>query len=139
MRATFLLLASYSQLIRSRATTALPLAAEVALSTGTVINGVVDRNYSSVRQFLGIPYAEPPLGKLRFEPPRPNQLPATLNATTIGKSCTQFTNKLSPNEDPEYSIADRGHTGEDCLTLSVWAPQGATSLPVLVYFYGGGW
>jgi cholinesterase len=139
MQPFLLLLAWHSQLVSSRATRAIPLTAEVSISTGTVVTGLVDSTFSSVRQFLGIPYAEPPLGELRFEPPRANKLPVAVNATTIGKSCTQFTNKLSPNEDPEYSIADGGHTGEDCLTLSVWAPQDATNLPVLVYFYGGGW
>ena len=39
----------------------------------------------------------------------------------------------------EYNIRDTNATGEDCLTLSVWAPGRARKLPVIVFFYGGGW
>lgn len=140
MQLSFLLLAWCTQLISSRPT--VESQAGATLSSGSVITGVVDANYSSVRQFLGIPYAEPPLGDLRWEPPRANQLPATLNATTLGRSCTQFVTKI-PNAHntvvPEHTIADANSTGEDCLTLSVWTPENATNLPVLIFFYGGGW
>jgi carboxylesterase type B len=39
----------------------------------------------------------------------------------------------------ELNIADVNSSGEDCLTLSVWTPQHAQRLPVIVFFYGGGW
>ncbi|KAF2690730.1 carboxylesterase [Lentithecium fluviatile CBS 122367] len=140
MRPSFLLYALCIQLTSSRAIVASQ--AVVTLSSGTVVNGFVDRNYSSVRQFLGLPYAEPPLGDLRWEPPRANKLPATIKATTLGRSCTQFSGKIPTAHNtvvPEHTIADANNTGEDCLTLSVWAPQNAKNLPTIVYFYGGGW
>ncbi|KAF2111296.1 carboxylesteras-like protein [Lophiotrema nucula] len=115
---------------------------EVTLCEGPVVKGVVDRNYTAVRQFLGIPYAQPPIGELRWEAPRANQLPPSVNATAYGTSCTQ-PNVILPNVFntflPEYNIADTNTTGEDCLTLSVWTPERARKLPVLVHFYGGGW
>lgn len=115
---------------------------QVWLPGRTLINGLVEEKYTSVRQFLGIPYALPPLGDLRFEAPRANRLPRSVQARTLGRSCTQFSTTV-PNiynlDVPEYNIADINSTGEDCLTLSVWTPKEARRLPVLVFFYGGGW
>ncbi|KAL9077265.1 MAG: hypothetical protein Q9157_003456 [Trypethelium eluteriae] len=115
---------------------------EVKLHGGSVISGVVDHNYSFVRQFLGIPYAQPPVGELRWEAPRPDHLPQSVNATSYGTSCTQFMGTIPNlfNKDVlEYNIGNLNIAGEDCLTLSIWTPQRATNLPVIVFFYGGGW
>jgi para-nitrobenzyl esterase len=94
----------------------------------------------SVAVFKGIPYAAPPVGKLRWSPPisplqakPPTCWSGTLDASDWGNSCVQF-------GGPEASTGE-----EDCLMLNVWAPQGVGSnsslpkgpLPVLVFFYGG--
>ncbi|KAI9710743.1 MAG: hypothetical protein M1820_002576 [Bogoriella megaspora] len=121
---------------------ALPNQPEVTLSRGSVLSGTVDQNASSVRQFLGIPYAQPPVEELRWEAPRANRLPSSVNATAFGRSCTQFvttTANVFTRDVLEFNIRDANTTGEDCLTLSVWTPQHAESLPVVVFFYGGGW
>jgi carboxylesterase type B len=115
---------------------------KVKLLGGSVMSGIVDRNYPSVRQFLGIPYAQPPLGELRWEAPRANRLPRSVNATYYGRSCTQFMDtsaNVFTRDIFELNIADVNSSGEDCLTLSVWTPQHAQRLPVIVFFYGGGW
>ncbi|KAL9094135.1 MAG: hypothetical protein Q9165_003550 [Trypethelium subeluteriae] len=120
----------------------LPRQPEVKLHGGSVVSGVIDHNYSIVRQFLGIPYAQPPLADLRWEAPRPNHLPKSVNATAYGTSCTQFISTIPNlfNKDVlEFNIENLNTTGEDCLTLSVWTPQDAINLPVIVFFYGGGW
>lgn len=107
-----------------------------------MVSGVVDQDYPAVRQFLGIPFAQPPVGELRWEAPRANDLPELVNATTYGRSCTQSLGTI-PNmfntDVLEYNVADVNTSGEDCLTLSLWAPQDADNLPVIVFFYGGGW
>jgi carboxylesterase type B len=114
----------------------------VTLPGKSKVSGVTDQNYSSVRQFLGIPYAQPPVGELRWEAPQANQLPQSINATSLGRSCTQFdvtTPNLFSKDVLEFNVGNINGTGEDCLTLSVWTPENAEDLPVIVFFYGGGW
>lgn len=84
---------------------------------------------SGTHEWLGIPYAAPPVGPLRWKPPRP---PApwttTLRATAYGNECTQ-----SAGRSAEL------FGSEDCLFLNVWRPaDDATNLPVLVHIHGGG-
>ena len=119
-----------------------PFQPKVLLHGGSVVSGIIDHDYPAVSQFLGIPYAQPPIGELRWEVPPANHLPRFVNATALGKSCTQFysTPPNIFNEDlPEYDIADVNSTREDCLTLSIWTPRRAHNLPVIIFFYGGGW
>jgi cholinesterase len=116
---------------------------QVTLPGGAVVSGVVDARFTSVRQFLGIPYAEQPVGSLRWEPPKPNKLPSAVNANLLPKSCMQFLGAapgVYRTEVLQFGIGggDTSNIGEDCLTLSVWAPDGASNLPVLISFYGGG-
>jgi para-nitrobenzyl esterase len=88
-----------------------------------------------INSFQAIPYAASPVGPLRFRAPRP-PLPwaGVRDATKPGPSPMQ--SLQSP-----YSGALPGNlaqsVSEDCLTLDVWAPAGAASLPVLVWMPGG--
>lgn len=80
-------------------------------------------------RWLGIPFAQPPIGKLRFKAPIPIQNPAkgVQNATKFGDACPQLP-----------SATTFGTQSEDCLSLNVWRPSGTTAsdeLPVLVWFY----
>ncbi|KAF8836216.1 alpha/beta-hydrolase [Paxillus ammoniavirescens] len=106
----------------------------------------------SVNEFLGIPFAQPPTGKLRFE--LPQVLPpynASFSATAYGPACPQQAIGLPvvsglPTETLDYltPINDSmviAPSAEDCLTLNVVAPSDATpdsKLPVIVWIYGGG-
>jgi len=97
----------------------------VQTSTGPVCGIVVN----GVNEWLGIPYAAPPVGNLRWaSPQRPAAWSTTLAATAFGSSCTQpAVGKSGPN------------TGsEDCLFINVWAPPGAHGLPVMAHIHGGG-
>jgi para-nitrobenzyl esterase len=85
----------------------------------------------SVDEFLGIPYAAPPVGDLRWQPPRaPAHWLQTLQATTFGNTCPQ----------QQRGVFAAPSTTEDCLYLNVFAPHAAADAkrPVMVWFYGGG-
>ncbi len=84
-------------------------------------------------EFLGIPYAQPPVGDLRWREPRPAKTWADVrDATTFGAPCAQAVLGDWNRRDAETSK-------EDCLFLNVmtpvWPPKG--SLPVMVWFHGG--
>src|ERR1700733_9002653 len=80
-----------------------------------------------VAEFRGIPYAAPPVGKLRWKPPAaPAQWSGTRDASGYGPACEQMV-----SADP---------ISEDCLTLNIFAPAKATAasnLPVMVWIHGG--
>ncbi|KAK8076502.1 carboxylesterase [Apiospora phragmitis] len=112
-----------------------------------VVHGLVDSTTPGVRQFLGIPYAQPPLGDLRFAPPQPLAKPfGEFNATKPPVSCMQYAtkipniyNQLVPQYLPYGLVGSPGPISEDCLTISVWAPRGTQkkNLPVLLFIFGG--
>jgi len=87
-----------------------------------------------VYQFLGIPYAAPPVGALRWMPPQPvRHWHAPLNATKFGNTCAQVT---------ELGVfAGPPNINEDCLYLNVFTTRlggGGTGNAVLVWIHGGG-
>ncbi len=88
-----------------------------------------------VMAFKGIPYAAPPIGKLRWAPPAPAE-PWTgiRSAHDFGYHCVQ---SVVYND---MAFHDPGPS-EDCLTLNVWTPVDAKpgKLPVMVWIYGGGY
>ena len=90
---------------------------------------------SQVRIFKGIPYAAPPVGNLRWQPPQPAaKWHDTLAAKDFGHHCYQ----TNPFADMTYNDAG---PSEDCLTLNIWSPANAKpgSLPVMVWIHGGGY
>ncbi len=83
--------------------------------------------------FKGIPYAAPPVGALRWKPP--SAMPpwsGVKPAKEFGLACTQ-----PPARDGSVYFNDLAPTGEDCLTLNIWAPAAAAHLPVFVWIHGG--
>lgn len=104
-------------------------------------------NATQVSEYLGIPFAVPPLGHLRFAPPVAyNGTGKEHFATKFGHNCPSPSQPV-PTSLPQnvYGIlAQAAQVGddqqEDCLTVNVWSkPQtGQAKKPVLVYIYGGG-
>jgi para-nitrobenzyl esterase len=102
---------------------------------------VVGEGLAGVDAYRGLPYAEPPLGALRFRAPRPLRTPwGELDATRFGPSPVQ------PQGGPLGGLVpgmEVDAVSEDCLTLNVWVPHATASgaaiagLPVLVWFPGG--
>ncbi|KAJ6473312.1 Alpha/Beta hydrolase protein [Mycena vulgaris] len=111
---------------------------------------IVDTGYAKYRgnlsfpnavAYLGIPYAEPPLGNLRFRAPLP--LNTSRIAAAAGGKVVDATQYPDFCVQGSIGAGDAGGAGsEDCLKINIYAPAGATTgsqLPVLVYIHGGGY
>ena len=112
-------------------------APRVTLATGTLEGRWAQVDGVRLREFRDIPYAAPPVGALRWRPPQPPPAWAGVRAAQrFGPRCMQL---------PLFSdmVFRSDGMSEDCLHLNVWTPPAASSqeakLPVLVYFYGGGY
>ena len=83
---------------------------------------------ATMNTFLGIPYAAPPVGPLRWRAPQPNAPWLKLRATKFANHCPQLAGSFG-----------LGSSTEDCLYLNVYAPNvvGADKLPVMLYIHGG--
>src|SRR5271168_2751292 len=88
-----------------------------------------------VQIFRGVPFAESPVGPLRFRPPLPvKPWPGELDATRFTASPMQW-HEATP---PELNEPTLRHS-EDCLYLNIWTPGGKGPLPVFVWIHGGGY
>ena len=89
-----------------------------------------------VAAFLGLPYAAPPVGDLRWRPPQPPvHWGGIRDATRFGARCYQ-------NHQFRDMVFQDSGPSEDCLFLNVYAPAGATAksrLPVMFWIHGGGY
>ncbi|MEY4564254.1 MAG: hypothetical protein RLZZ618_3531 [Pseudomonadota bacterium] len=81
-------------------------------------------------QYLGVPYARPPVGNLRWRPPQSAQ------AWTGVRQAVAWSDQAA--QTPALERFGEGGMSEDCLYLNVTAPKTATKLPVMVWFHGGG-
>ncbi|KAG9227782.1 hypothetical protein CCMSSC00406_0000572 [Pleurotus cornucopiae] len=100
------------------------------------------QTYPNTNAFLGIPYAEPPVGRRRFRAPAPLNT-HRVSLETRG-NVVDATNNPAPCIPGQHRLDDAGNRvgDEDCLKVNIWAPVGAKkgdNLPVLFYIHGGGY
>jgi para-nitrobenzyl esterase len=106
---------------------------QVRISSGVIESTMPPKG--GVRSFKGIPFAQPPVGDLRWREPQPvKDWVGVRNADEFGPRCMQRTGPMA-----DYWFRSNG-MGEDCLYLNVWTPAKSAKerLPVLVYIFGGG-
>jgi para-nitrobenzyl esterase len=109
------------------------MAADRVKVEGGTLEGTVNSD-ASVRIFKGVPFAAPPVGNLRWQPPQPVQPWSGVRmADQFGAHCVQ--GRVFGD-----LVARSTEMSEDCLYLTVWAPAKppAKRLPVYLWFYGGG-
>lgn len=100
-----------------------------------IANGVLEGTEASgIRSFKGIPFAKAPVGDLRWKEPQ-----AAENWTGVRKADHFGANAIQKKIFGDMLFRSSGMS-EDCLFLNVWTPakSSAEKLPVLVYFFGGG-
>ena len=102
-----------------------------------ISNGLIEGNYNThtgIQTYLGIPFAQPPVGPLRWKAPQP----------PVNWKGVKETKRFGPRPMQTIVWGDMNSrsngVSEDCLYLNVWTPakRNTKDLPVLVYFYGGG-
>jgi para-nitrobenzyl esterase len=117
------------------ALTSMVLAASSSAPQVKTHSGVVQgKDDGKVKSFLGIPYAAPPVGELRWKAPEPAAKWSGVKKTTeFGSHCMQG------NVYGDMVFHDPG-ASEDCLTLNVWVPDKHVDpkMAVMVWIYGGG-
>ena len=108
------------------------LAARTAAAAPRIDTGrLAGLRAAGVMAYLGVPYAAPPLGDLRWRPPQaPTSWKGVRAATAFAPACPQTGVSMPGEATPA--------TSEDCLYLNVWAPRGARKAPVIVWIHGGG-
>ncbi|KAE9364161.1 alpha/beta-hydrolase, partial [Stipitochalara longipes BDJ] len=127
------------------------VSAQVKTSSG-IVSGHAASNATGVSEYLGIPFAQPPIGNLRFQPPVALSSPDSIvNGSSFGFACMSSNALQLPIGNvaganltaagladilPDNEVGDT--FSEDCLTLNVWVPSGGEEKKaVLVWLYGG--
>jgi para-nitrobenzyl esterase len=110
----------------------LPVAALADALVETPAGKLRGEAIGALNVFKGIPYALPPVGGLRWRPP------VAMSPWTGVRDAAQFSAAcMQPKPQPSIYADELAAVSEDCLSLNVWAKQGARNEPVLVWIHGG--
>jgi len=114
---------------------------QVTIENGPIVGENIIADNRPLSRFLGIPYAQPPIGKLRFRIPLPiEKWREPLQATNWPNGCVQFMGH--PFVTLTSHLLKNQNTSEDCLYLNVWSPnvneEEDQLRPVIVWIHGGG-
>uniref|UniRef100_A0A8C8RLY8 Carboxylesterase type B domain-containing protein n=1 Tax=Pelusios castaneus TaxID=367368 RepID=A0A8C8RLY8_9SAUR len=110
----------------------------VLTTSGPIRGKQLQAGSGTVTAFLGVPYAEPPVGALRFQKPRPHKpWSHVLEATNFGNACVQSPLTGYPQAE---TFTPKMPQSEDCLFLNIWVPHPWPPIPapVIVWIHGGG-
>jgi para-nitrobenzyl esterase len=109
-----------------------PYADPVSTKSGKISGTEVEHNGQKVHVYKGIPYAQSPVGELRWKAPKP------VEPWTDVRAFTEYANQCP--QPSAQAMGGQGAIGDDCLHLNVVTPaKSATDkLPVMVFFHGGG-
>ena len=127
-----------SALVAFSATMALAAVSDPVMTSGGLVSGVPLP--AGIHVYLGIPFAAPPVGPLRWkEPQPPERWSGVRKAYTFGDVCMQ---RSAPKRVPvnvAVDLPDSPKASEDCLYLNVWteAKRANARLPVMVWNFGG--
>ncbi len=114
---------------------------ERVTESGRVVGFIED---NGTHAWLGVPYAKPPIGELRWKAPRPvDSWKDAMPAVEVSPICTQYGGMMGDVSPLEF---EKPVGQEDCLYLNLWAPafeaesipKGGVRLPVMVWIHGGG-
>lgn len=95
---------------------------------------IIGTQNDGVGAYVGVPYAKPPVGDLRWAPPQLMSWPTLQLANIPGLPCLQPT----PADGRPNGGGVSGASGEDCLYLNIWTPANAKNAPIMLWLYGGG-
>nr|QNG40886.1 acetylcholinesterase 2 [Hofstenia miamia] len=121
------------------------LRVKVVTDKGAIIGKIITYDRINVATFLGIQYAEAPVGKLRFQKPQPKKAWSTPQiALNYGDSCYGIQDNTFKNFRGSELWNVGGNMSEDCLFLNIWSPKSFPlrdnkKLPVMVWIFGGGY
>lgn len=105
-----------------------PALAETPVIARPPIGALAGQAEDGIRIFRGVPFAQPPLGDLRWRPPQPlTAWDGVRDARQFGPACMQ----------PRTPFTEYEAISEDCLYLNIWAPEDARDRPVMVWIHGG--
>ncbi|KAF8361672.1 ace-3 [Pristionchus pacificus] len=115
---------------------------EVQLKLGTIRGKSESYLDKTVHSFLGVPFAEKPLGENRFRPPRVKKSwNETLDTRKLSPACYQGRDPYEKENKPFWGAEmwnANTPISEDCLYMNIWAPAQAFNLTVMVWLFGGG-
>jgi carboxylesterase type B len=109
-----------------------------------IVQGEINPLVTSVRQFIGIPFAQPPIGAFRFKPPVSPIAVVKPSSTHIYNATAAAHQGGFPSFDcMQISLVNSSviYGQEDCLYLDIFLPLNVSNdilLPVVIYIYGGG-